>query len=299
MKAWKAELLLFLVTFIWGATFLFTKLGLRDASPSTYLILRFSIALFICLIFFGKHLRYITRRNLLHGLILGLFFGAGFILQTYGLKLTSVSKSAFITGIAVVLTPFVYWFVRRKKVLIWQKTGVIIAAVGLFIFTNPEVGSINIGDFVTLLSTIFWALYITYMDVFTKEKEGFSETIQLVMLQFVASEFIALITLFGFEGSQFKFTLTPNLLISLAYNGIVASFFLTLIHTSVQRYTTPVKAALIFSVEPIFASFIALVVLNEILSLREYTGAIILFSGVIISEAGEFITDKLKSRSKN
>lgn len=288
MKAWKAELALFSVTSIWGGTFIFTKLGLQDCPPSLYLIFRFGFAFILSFIFFGRHLLNITRKDLKHGIILGLFFGAGFVLQTYGLKYTSVSKSAFITGLSVVLTPFVFWIVERKSIAVWQKIGVLVAFIGLWIFTKPTFDNVNIGDVMTFFSTFFWALYITYMDVFTRGTDKFSFTAQIVMAQFIGATPVALISLVFFDFQGFYFNPTSQLFVSLAYNSILASFVLTFIHTGFQKYTTPVKAALIFSLEPILASFNAYVFLHERLISRELIGAAVLMGGILISEAGEF-----------
>ena len=289
MKAWKAELLLFFVTFIWGGTFVFTKFGLHDAPPSLYVFIRFTTAFLITVIFFWKHIIKIHKSTLLRGLLLGTFFGAGFILQTTGLGLTTVTKSAFITGMAVVFTPFVFKLVQKKRILFWPKIGVIIAFIGLYLFANPKFNNINLGDFLTLLSTFFWALYIVYMDVFTKGKNDFSETVQLVSMQLLGTMIISFMGHIFLEKASFNVNFSSTLLITLAYNGILASFILTFIHTSFQRYTTPVKAALIFSLEPVIASIVAVIVINEILSGREYIGAAILFIGVMTSELGDIV----------
>ncbi|MFA6569701.1 MAG: DMT family transporter, partial [Bacteroidota bacterium] len=283
MKSWKAELALLFMTFVWGGTFIFTKIGLNFASPSLYVIIRFSIALTLCLIFFGKYLKKLERQTFYNGMVLGLLFGGGFLLQTLGLKLTTVPKSAFITGITVVITPFAYWFIEKKKISLWQKIGVVIAAFGLWLFTNPQFDNLNIGDVLTFFSTLFWAFYITYMDVFTRGKNSKEETGQLVILQFVMAAPIALTYFLLFERTDFTLIFSNQLLISLAYNGILASFLLTIIHTTVQRYTTPVKAALIFSLEPVLASLFAMLFIAEIIIFREYTGGAILMFGVLIS----------------
>ncbi len=299
MKAWKAELLLFFVTFVWGGTFIFTKIGLNDTSPELYVAIRFSIALIIALLIFGKHLIGIKKTILIQGLILGLIFGGGFILQTEGLKLTTVTKSAFITGMSVVFTPFVFKLISKRRIQLWPKIGVIIAFLGLWLFTNPHIDSINTGDFITLISTIFWAFYIVLMDFFTKGKEIFNETVQLVIMQFIGAASVAFIShLFLYQGS-FNVNFSPNLLISFAYNGIIASFILTFLHTGFQRYTTPVKAALIFSLEPIVATIAAVLALNEIINGREYLGALIVFIGVMVSETGEFVQKKIIDAFKN
>ena len=295
MKAWKAELLLFFVTFIWGGTFIFTKIGLNDSSPELYVAIRFSIALVIASIIFGKHLKGISRTILIQGLTLGIIFGGGFVLQTEGLRLTTVTKSAFITGMSVVFTPFVFKLISRKNILLWSKIGVVIAFIGLWLFTDPKIDSINRGDMITLISTIFWAFYIVLMDVFTKGKENFTETVQLVVLQFIGTISVALVSHLILYRTNFEINISSNLLISLAYNGILASFVLTFLHTGFQRYTTPVKAALIFSLEPVVATTAAVFALSEIMNGREYIGAIVLFLGVMTSETGEFIQMKIRN----
>lgn len=292
MKAWKAESLLFFVTFIWGGTFLFTKMGLNDSTPSTFIILRFLIAISISVICFHRFIFKMDKKTFKHGLILGLLFGIGFVLQTYGLKYTTISKSAFITGITVVMTPFAYYLIERKKISFWAKLGVVIAAIGLWLFTNPKFDNINIGDVMTLLSTILWALYISYMDVFTRENKKFAVTSQLVVMQLTAALPIACITFLLFDLNSFRFEFTNNLIFALAFNGILASFLLTLIHTGVQKYTNPVKAALIFSLEPVVASVFAYLIIQEILNKTEFIGAAILFSGVIITELGTNLSKK-------
>ena len=289
MKQWKAELALLLVTFLWGGTFLFTKLGLDDCTPSTFILMRFMIALSLSMIFFGRKLKGINRETLIQGIILGLLFGGGFVLQTYGLKFTSVSKTAFITGMTVPITPFVFKLIQKTKIQLWSKIGVVVATIGLYVFTKPDFDNINLGDFLTLLSTFFWAFYITFMDKFTKGSSDNNKTHQLVILQFVAAMLPAALTLLFLELQDFRFNLSVNLISALAFNGILASFLVTIIHTSVQRYTTPVKAALIFSLEPIVANGFAIIFINEILSGREYSGAAILFSGLLISELGPMI----------
>lgn len=296
MKSWKAELFLFLVTFIWGGTFLFTKIGLEHCPPSLYIIFRFLIAFTISIIVFGKHLKGLDKRTIVQGLALGLLFGGGFILQTYGLKFTTVTKSAFITGLAVPLTPFAFWLIVKKSTKIWQKTGVLIATLGLWLFTNPTIDNVNLGDFLTLLSTFFWAFYITYMDVFTKNRREFRETAQLVMLQFIGAASLSLVFFFFLEYDTLNVNFSFELIYSLAYNGILASFFLTFIHTGVQKYTTPVKAALIFSMEPVIASFFAMIFFAEILNQKEYYGAAVLLFGVIVSETGAYVYEYLKKK---
>lgn len=287
--------MLFSATFIWGATFIFTKVGLEDCPPSLFVILRFCIALLLSIIFFGKHLKSIDSVIFKRGAILGLLFGGGFLLQTYGLGYTTVSKSAFITGMTVPITPFVFYLIQRKPIQLWSKIGVAVSSIGLYIFTDPSIDNINFGDVLTLVSTFFWAFYITLMDKYTKGNRGFNLTAAYVVMQFIAATPLAVISFFLLDYGDIYFNPSKDLFIALAFNGILASFFVTFIHTGVQKYTTPVKAALIFSLEPVVAGFIAALTLSEYLVLREYIGATIMMTGLFISEIGGYFEKRGKS----
>lgn len=301
MKQASADGLMFVITLVWGFTFIFTKIGISYTNESFFVLLRFGIALLLLLLVFNKRLFSINKQTINQGLVLGFFYAGGFILQTYGLKLTTVPKSAFITGLAVPLVPFVYWFLVRKKVEVFSKIGVFIASVGLWFFTNPDINNLNVGDVLTLFSTIFWAFYITYMDIFTKDKIGTDYTAQLVFMQFLSLVALSSISFLIFDFNSFHFDLHPNLIYAVLYNGIIASFVLTFIHTAYQRFTTPIKAALIFSLEPVVASVASIFIFNSVFTLREIIGAIIMFGGVLTSEIGPFIfrTNSTKTRSEN
>lgn len=290
--------MLLLMTLIWGATFLFTKLGLESCPPFLYVTLRFTIALTLVLIFFHRYMRNIVKETWKSGAILGLLFSGGFVLQTVGLGMTDVTNSAFITGLTVVLTPFAFKLISKDKLMFWPKIGVIIAFIGLYVFTNPDFNNLNTGDILTLISTAFWAVYITLMDAYTKDYDTQKRTMQLVAIQFLFALPIPIIGFLIAELPNLVVKFTNDLLMSLAFNAILASFVLTIIHTTYQRYTTPVKAALIFSLEPIFASIFAAIFLSEILSTLELIGATILMFGVLTSELGKFIFNKLKKSIK-
>ncbi len=282
------------MTLIWGATFLFTKLGLESCPPFLYVILRFTIALTLVLIFFHRHMNNIDKVTWKAGAILGMLFGGGFVLQTVGLGMTNVTNSAFITGLTVVLTPFAFKLISKDKLMFWPKIGVIIAFIGLYVFTNPDFDNLNTGDVLTLISTGFWAVYITLMDTFTKDYDSNKQTMQLVAIQFLFALPLPIIGFLLFDLPELEVNFTSDLLMSLAFNAVLASFVLTIIHTTYQRYTTPVKAALIFSLEPIFAAIFAAIFLSEILSTLELIGATILMFGVLTSELGKFVFNKLK-----
>lgn len=301
MKQTTADGLMFVITLVWGFTFIFTKIGIGYTNESFFVLLRFGIALILLLLIFNKKLFPLDSITIKQGFVLGFFYAGGFILQTYGLKLTTVPKSAFITGLAVPLVPFVYWFLVRKPVETYSKVGVVVASIGLWIFTHPDINNLNLGDVLTLISTAFWAFYITYMDIYTKGKTGVAFTSQLVLLQFVSLVGLSFISFLIFDLNSFHFEFNEKLIFSVLYNGVIASLLLTFIHTAYQRYTTPIKAALIFSLEPVIASIASIFIFDSIFTYREVIGATIMLIGVVTSEIGpqlhQLITSKIGSRN--
>ena len=284
-----------MITVYWSATFPFTKAGLNDTTPFLFTIARFSIASLLAIILWGKHLKGITKKDIKFGSILGILYGVGYIAQTYGMKYTTASKSAFITGFLVVLTPFAYRLIVKKPVNIWAKIGVVTASIGLYLFTNPDFNAINIGDALTTISAVVWAIYIVYIDVFTKDLgDDFSHIARIVILQFVITALFGVVFQLGFEMDNFKFVPSNMLLGGLAFNIIFASLITTTVQTKAQKFSTPVKAALIFSLEPVFAAYLATAFFGETLGVREYLGGSILLFGVILSETGEFVLNKIK-----
>lgn len=295
MKQNKADLIMVGISFLWGLTFIFTKLGIEDTSESLFLILRFIIACVCVIIFFPSHLKRFDSESKRNGLILGLLYGMGFLLQTYGLKYTTVPKSAFITGLSVSFVPFVYWIIERRRVSIYSILAVAIATIGLYFFTNPDFQKLNFGDLLTLISTIFWALYITLMDKFTHHREDLSYTVQLTFLQFFITLILSTFTFFLIDFQTVYFNLSGILIIALIYNGIMASFLAAFLETHYQKYTTPVKAALIFSLEPIIASVASIFVFRSVFSIKEILGALLMLSGIIFSELSSIIINKTKN----
>jgi len=296
LKSWKAKSLLLFGTAIWGATFMFTQIGIEYCSPSLYVVIRFFIALFLCFIFFGKHIAKVSKKTAKQGGLLGIFFACGFLLQTFGLKYTTITNTAFITNLCVVLTPFVYWIISKEKVKSLAKVSVIIGFAGVYILANPSIGKVNLGDLLILASTIFWALYISYLHIFTKGTDDFALNTQLVAFQFVVGLPIVLGYFLVFELQTAYFVLNTSLIVSILFNAITASFLVSFIQISVQKYTTPVNAALIFALEPIFASFFSFVFLNEVLTGRGYIGAGLMLLAIFVGDTLGLILDRFKKR---
>ncbi len=291
-----ADLWLLFITVIWSGTFALIKIALETLPPFTFTALRFSLATIASLLIWGKFLLRISRRRLLQGIILGLLFGFGFYLQTFGLLFTSVGNSAFITGAMVVFTPFAYWLVERKQISIHHTISILTVFIGLSVFIRPTT-RLNIGDGLTLLSALGWAFYIVYLDLFTRGIEGeaqWATTGQLVIPQF------AVTALLGIAFASWMETMPPLTSLSLPtigailYTAFLASVIATGIQTYQQHRTTPVRAALIFSLEPVIATAFGAWLLQEAIDVWHFVGGTLVIAGVLWAETGEYWWEKVR-----
>jgi drug/metabolite transporter (DMT)-like permease len=279
----RAELYLLSVTFIWGSTFVLSKFLLEDLSPFTYVALRFGIA---SILFFG--MTFSTVRNMpssaiVQGGILGVLLFLGFAAQTVGLLYTSASKSAFITGMMVVLTPVFQLVIERKPPRIGNVIGVALVAVGLFLLTSPQGSSFNIGDALTLICAFTFAIYIVYMDVFGKQQQPS----HLTFMQFVTTGLLALISIPLLEVPRLD--VTPRSLWILAYMILFPTIIALYVQAKFQKDTTPTRSAIIFSIEPVIAAGFAYLVLRERIGLLGVVGGVVILLGLMISELSDLI----------
>lgn len=287
MKRHNAELLLLAITILWGGTFAVVKTAMVDVSPSMFVLLRFAIATVVALALWPRSLRSIDRDTMSKGLALGVLYGVGFLLQTIGLTMTSASSSAFITGTMVVFVPLVHRVVDGARIRPNHVFSIILVLIGLWLFTSPESQGVNLGDVLTLFSAILWAVYLTYIDVWTTEmREDTHRQNALVVLQFVATVILSGIGV-GFDvsqGTSVHVTFDRELVLGLIYCGIFASVIPTFVQTRFQQYTHPVRAGVIYAIEPLAASFIAWVAINEQFSVRQLISGGVLLAAIVLPD---------------
>ncbi len=280
-KRYTAELILFAATFIWGGTFVIVKLGLEDISPLLLTALRFSIAALLFSLLFYKHLLKINRDVIYKGSILGFLLFIGFATQTIGLKYTTASKSAFITGMFVIFTPLFQFLIEKKSPHRANLIGIGIVSVGLWLLTEPSGNGFNVGDGLTLSCAIVFGLYIVALDIVSKRYD----IIHLVFLQMVSCAVLSWFSLGMIESPLFR--PTPNALWGLAYLTILATVITTYVQTRFQRDTTPTRAAIIFTIEPVWAAILAYLLLQEKLGIVGMLGGGLIIAGILISEVSK------------
>jgi drug/metabolite transporter (DMT)-like permease len=279
----RAEVLLLSCTLIWGGTFAVTKSGLDEISPLLLITLRFAVATVLFAPFVASGLRHMSAVTLKGGLIIGVLLFIGFVTQTIGLQYTSASKSGFITGLLVVFTPIFQIIIERKAPKTGNVLGVILVTTGLYLLTSPQGSEFNIGDGLTLVCAAVFGLYIVCLDIYTKV----GNVGQIAFLQFSITGAGALVGALFFEDMMLK--PSWNLAGAIAYLALLATLYTLTVQTRYQKDTTPTRAAIIFSVEPVFAALIAYLALSEVIGVMGVVGGGLIVAGLIVSELSDVL----------
>lgn len=281
----KAHLLLILVTFIWGATFVVIKNALADISPLLFNAVRMTLAA-VCLgLIFRKKIAVVKATVVQSGFVVGMFLWLGYEFQTSGLVLTTPSKSGFLTGISVALVPIFMAIFWRRRVNRWTMIGVFAAFVGLFLMTVPAGGnqfgdwtSVNRGDLLTLACAVAFAVQIILLGQAT-QRHGF-EAIAFLQTAVAAGLMFATVPVM-----ERPFVIwSPKVISAILITGLLGTAFAFTTQAWAQQFTPPSHTALIFALEPVFAWLTSYYVLGERLGLRASLGAALILGGVLLSE---------------
>jgi drug/metabolite transporter (DMT)-like permease len=281
----QADLMLAACAIGWGATFVIVKTALADASVFVFLALRFVLAAVVLAALFARRGREVDAGALRAGALLGLLMFAGFAFQTAGLTLTTPSKSAFITGILVVLVPLFLAAFGRKKISRWIWAGVATAVAGLYLLTVPASGfsDLNLGDVLTLFCA---ALYATHIITIGHYVPRYSSSL-LVFLQVAATAAlsVAAVPLWAVAGWEPpRVSWTPGLIGAVVGTAIVATVGTLLGQVWAQKYAAPSHVALLLTLEPVSAAVISYFVEGERLGPRALTGAALILAGILLAE---------------
>ncbi len=284
-KKWGAELALVGNAFIWGSTFVLVKEALDDASTLVFLALRFSLAS-VALAFAFRPLpsKFVAGKPLvLGGLAAGVFLFAGYMFQTLGLRLTTPSKSAFITGLSIVMVPVFAAILQRKNPLLseWVGVGVATAGMGLLTLEGPWT-SLNRGDLLTLGCAVAFAIHMIVVGHYAP-KFGFQA---LTLVQVATSAVLSGALLWWVETPFLRWT--PGLVFALVVTALLATALAFSVMSWAQQYTSATRTALIFALEPVFAWATSFVLEGELLSRQATAGAVLILGGILLVELKPF-----------
>lgn len=297
IRTYRAELILLAITFSWGLSFPLIKTSLNFISPFFFLFIRFFITVFLFYFIFRNKLNLKDFDNWKKGIILGVFLFSGFAFQTIGLKYTTASKSAFITGTAIILIPFVQYLVLKIKPKPENITGGLIVLAGLYILSEAYITEPNFGDILTAICAVSFAVHIVLLNKFTTENNFYYMAFGQFLTMAVLSLFFLVILEIGIY-DEFRIEINPTLILTLIYSSLIATLASIILVTKYQQETTPLRAGIIYSMESVFAVFFAFIILGEMLNLNQITGALIMITGLLISEFYGYIKYKISNAGK-
>jgi len=261
------------------------KNSLDDSSVFVFLALRFTLAGICMAVFRPQVFRVLQREEIFAGVRLGFFMFCGYAFQTAGLRYTTASNSGFITGSSVVLVPLILALFWGKRVTLWVYFGTIAAAAGLYFLTVPEAGvaHLNRGDVLTFFAALSYAVHIILVGDYAWEHSAAA----LSVLQVLACAAMAWLTAFAANAIRWqpmRFHSTSQLWIGIAVCALFATAVAFSLQLWAQQFTTPSHAAIIFTLEPVFAVITSYLVLGERLGLRSIAGAGLVLAGILAAE---------------
>lgn len=275
-RTWRADGALAGNTVIWGSTFVLVQAALKDISPLLFLAVRFTVATLALTLLFRGRARYRPTRG---GLFAGVCLFAGYLFQTVGLKFTTASKSAFITGLAIPLVPLLASLVYLSKPRWFEMAGVACATGGMGLMTlQGESLGIGRGDLLTLFCAVAFAAHIIAVGHYSG-RIGYES---LSWTQVAAAAVLGVSSFWWVETPVLR--LTPVVLVALGVTGLLATALAFTVQAWAQQHTTPTRTALIYSLEPVVAWVTSFLLLGETLSRRATLGAGLILAGILLVE---------------
>lgn len=284
VKRYIAESGLLLIGILWGMGFVTVKIGLNAGMNTFYLMwLRFLGSFVLLSILFRKKIKKVSKDDLKAGVILGIIQYFGYVFQTYGAAHTTVGKNAFFTAINVIIVPYIFWILNKKRPDIFSFSASIICLIGVGIMSldsNLNFTHLNKGDVMTIISAFFFALQVAYTGYFGRKVHPMN----LVLLQMLVGGLLFAGTQFATSGLREVIPLHGETLMAIIYAVVFSTAIPMLLQIYCQRLTTATRASILMSTESMFAPIFAFFVLGEIMTLRVALGAVFILFSVVVSE---------------
>ncbi len=300
LQTLKSDALLLFTATIWGTAFVAQRVGMEFVGPFTFNGVRFalgSLSLVPLLLLRGKRgtdpegtlPRAEIRTLLWGGLLAGsaIFLGASF--QQVGLVYTTAGKAGFITGLYVVIVPLMGLFWRlRPSIGTWM--GAALAAAGLYLLSITEEFTISFGDMLELVGAFFWAGHILILGWLSPK----TDSVKLAAVQFAICSALSLAV------AAFAETITLHGLsqaaVPILYGGVCSVGVAYTIQVVAQKDAPPSHAAIILSLEAVFAALGGWIILKETLSLREIVGCALMLGGMLLSQIQAYLSERKQSQ---
>jgi drug/metabolite transporter (DMT)-like permease len=298
LKDFKSDLILLLAAIIWGFAFVAQRKAMENIGPFLFNAIRFFLGAtsLLPLFFINKEKKINKKINKVNNFyklfLLGIVLFIAGSLQQIGIVYTDAGKAGFITGLYIVFVPLFGLIIGRKTTIV-NFIAAIISSVGLFLLSINITNRffISYGDLLVLIGAFFWAIHVLYIDFLSKK----FNPIFISIVQFYVCSILSFIFAFLFEKieiASIKYAVIPIL-----YGGILSVGVAYTLQVIGQKKAHPSHAAIILSMESVFALLGGIIILNEFLLKREFLGIILMFSGMIISQLSKK-QNKIKNEEK-
>ena len=276
-----------LCTFIWGTTFIAQDTGMDDIGPFTFNAVRFFVGFLailpLALLFETKKFRLEFKIGFRYFAILSFLIGLslflGSALQQVALLYTDVANAAFFTIFYVPMVPIIIFIFKRDSLhwSVWPS--VILCLIGGYLLTNFYDAKVRLGDTLVVLGALFWSTHIIFTGMIVKK---YNLPLTLGAIQTLLVAFFSFII--GLIYEEFVIENILNEIDSILYAGILSGGFAFVLQIYAQKNITPAPAAIIFSLEGVFATIAAWFLLSQILNLNNILGCLFILCGVLISQ---------------
>ena len=276
-----------LCTFIWGTTFIAQDTGMDDIGPFTFNAVRFFVGFLAIVPFaflfevkkFKSEFKLDLKTFVVLSFLIGLSLFLGSALQQVALLYTDVANAAFFTIFYVPMVPIII-FIFKKKSIHWSVwPSVVLCLVGGYLLTNFHDATVRLGDTLVILGALFWSTHIIFTGIIVTKYDlpltlGAIQTLLVALFSFMI----------GLIYEEFIIKNILNEIDSILYAGILSGGFAFVLQIYAQKNITPAPAAIIFSLEGVFATIAAWFLLNQILGINNLLGCFFILCGVLVSQ---------------
>jgi drug/metabolite transporter (DMT)-like permease len=276
-----------LCTLIWGTTFIAQDTGMDDIGPFTFNAVRFFVAFIavapLALIFEKKNFLKSFNRNRKKftnlAILIGLSLFLGSAVQQVALLYTDVANAAFFTVFYVPMVPFIIYFIYKKPIhwSIWPS--VFLCVMGGYHLTNFYSATVRIGDALVIVGAFFWSTHIIFTG---KIIEDYDLPLTIGAIQTLIVAFLSL--LIGLIFEDFIWSNIIKEKFQILYAGILSGGLAFVLQIYAQKNISPAPSAIIFSLEGVFATIAAWILLNQILDINNLFGCLFILLGVLFSQ---------------
>lgn len=297
-KKLKGNLMLLLTALIWGSSFVAQRAGMDHIGPFTFNCIRSIIGGLVLIPVIALLRRPDLRDKVISeqeetaaepdsaterktlvtgGLCCGIVLFIASSLQQIGVVYTTAGKAGFITALYIIIVPIMGLFIGKKvRPVVWLC--VILSVIGLYLLCMKDGFSLGKGDFLVLLCAIVFSLHIMVIDYFSPKTDG----VKLSCIQFLVSGIISLIPMFAVETPVLSDIL--NCWVPILYAGVLSCGVAYTLQVVAQKDTNPTIAAMLLSLESVFAVIAGVIILHEHIAARELTGCLLMFAAIIIAQ---------------